>query len=85
MIAPSNVFCIVVTLDVSQKLIFELKVESFKNNSSISVTREIHRLKLSAATSVLKFALSTTVYTVPLIVAVSPTLALGHLHTPDSK
>ena len=49
---------------------------------SISVTWEIHRLKLSAATSVLKFVLSTTVYTVPLIVAVSPTEALGQTQVP---
>jgi hypothetical protein len=81
------------TFDVSQKLISELKELSLKKlvggsvstPPSIAVTSVVQRLTFPFAICAAIVELFTTVYKVPLIVAVSPTLAFGHLHVPFSK
>ena len=71
------------TLEVSQKPIFILNVFFWENSAYIVVTNVVHSLSLPLVNnSVAKVVLSTTVYKMPFIVRVSPTLALGHLHVP---
>ena len=85
-----------VTLEVSQKLIsilviFKLPAVIPPCNGpplllpDIFVTFVVQRFEFPFVSCVAKDELSTTVYKVPLMVAVSPTLALGHLQVPFSK
>ena len=74
-----------VTLDVSQKLMLELNSDLPLKRSVISVTKDVHKKTFPLSTSLWIVELSTTVYVVPEIVAVSPTVALGHLHVSFSK
>jgi hypothetical protein len=83
--ASKNIFLILVTLDVSQKLIPELKEELSLNSSFIPVTKVVHKLTLPFAISPAIVELSTAVYVTPPITAVSPTIALGHSHVPFTK
>ena len=74
-----------VTLEVSQKLIFELKEVLSSKSPNILFTLVVHKFTLPASIWSPIVALSTTVYTTPSMVAVSPTVASGHLQIPSSK
>ena len=63
----------------------ELNEVLFKNKLNILVTSVVQRLTLPLLICEAIVESLTTVYVVPLIVAVSPADALGHLHVPFSK
>ena len=71
-----------VTDEVSQKLISELNEVLSLNSSLIFVTSVVHKFTFPFAICPAMVELLTTVYVVPLIVAVSPTDALAQLHVP---
>ena len=63
----------------------ELKFASPENKFCILVTKVVHKLTLPLDISPAIKEFPTAVYVVPLISAVSPAVALGHLHVPFSK
>ena len=85
LVAFANILFIKVTFEVSQKLISELNDDLSLKTSVILVTRVVHTFTFPLSASPCMVELSTTVYIVPDIDAVSPTEALGHLHVPFSK
>ena len=84
-LAPKNINLILVTAVVSQKLISVLNEVLFWKSAPISVTKVVHKLTLPLAICPAIVELSTAVYVTPLISAVSPTVAFGHLQVPFSK
>ena len=84
-VALINIESIVITFEVSQKFIFELKEIFSLKSSLILVTSVVHRLTFPFAICSDMVELSTTVYVIPSISAVSPTNPLGHLHVLFSK
>ena len=80
--AFSNILSILVTLEVSQKPISELKFALPENKFCILVTNVVHKLTLPLLAWPPIVELSTTVYVVPLITSVSPTVAPAQLHVP---
>tara|TARA_B110000114_G_scaffold150682_1_gene161645 strand:- start:150 stop:452 length:303 start_codon:yes stop_codon:yes gene_type:complete len=67
---------------MSQKEISELNEVLSLNSPLITVTKVVHKFTFPLAICPAIVELSTTVYVVPFITAVSPTLALAQLHVP---